>query len=194
MNESIKVKLGRLFSYSCGLLVAFFSMGLVSSSLMAGEKAEVVFPEVEGKSLHGDVVSFPSVFEKKAYHVVVIAFLREQQELVDTWLPKLDALAEERMDFEFFELPTISRMNAFMRWFIYRGMRSGIKEDVTRSRTVTLHIDKEPLKEALGIDTEESIFVVLVDDQGNVLQMEKEVFDEEKWGRLVAEMRDSKSE
>ncbi len=42
---------------------------------------------------------------------------------MDTWLPKLNEMVAEREDLEFMELPTISRMNAFMRWFIYRGMR-----------------------------------------------------------------------
>ena len=62
------------------------------------------------------------------------------------------------------ELPAISRMNAFMRWFIYRGMRSGIENPVSRTHH-HLHLDKEPFKKELGIEGEEEIVVVLVNDK-----------------------------
>ena len=80
---------------------------------------------------------------------------------------------EEREDVDYFELPTISRMNAVMRWIIYRGMRSGIKDEGDRARTVTLHIDKEPFKSGLKIDSEESIVLLVVDDKGKVLGRSK---------------------
>lgn len=146
----------------------------------------LLFPAVEGKSLMGEVVQFPDVFSKKAFHVVVIAFEQEQQSEVDTWLPSLKDLLEVRKDVDYFELPTISRMNAVMRWIIYRGMRSGIKDEGDRARTVTLHIEKEPFKSGLKIDSEESIVLVVVDDKGKVIGRSVGEFEEGKWKELVA--------
>lgn len=153
----------RLTGYASILICS----GLSLQGLVAAENLRT-FPDVEGKNLHGEVVPLPEAFAAKAYHVCLIAFVRQQQKDVDTWLPKLDAMVAEREDLELMELPTISRMNAFMRWFIYRGMRSGIENPVSRTRTITLHLDKEPFKKELGIEGEEEIVVVLVNDKGEV--------------------------
>lgn len=156
-----------LRNYLTGYAGILLCIGLSLQGLMAAENLRT-FPNVKGKNLHGDVVPFPEAFAAKAYHLCLIAFVRQQQNDVDTWLPKLEALVAEREDLEFMELPTISRMNAFMRWFIYRGMRSGIDNPVSRTRTITLHLNKEPFKKELGIEGEEEIVVVLVNDKGEV--------------------------
>ena len=186
MIQDLTTKVGGLFDFLSSRVVALFVLILVSTALVAEENIPVVFPEVEGKSLMGEVVQFPDVFSKKAFHVVVIAFEQEQQSEVDTWLPSLKDLLEVRKDVDYFELPTISRMNAVMRWIIYRGMRSGIKDEADRARTVTLHIDKEPFKSGLKIDSEESIVLVVVDDKGKVIWRSEGAFEEERWKELVA--------
>ncbi len=186
MSHDLKTKVGGLFDFLSSRVVALFVLILVSTALVAEENVPVGFPAVEGKSLMGEVVQFPDVFSKRSFHVVVIAFEQEQQSEVDTWLPSLKGLLDEREDVDYFELPTISRMNAVMRWIIYRGMRSGIKDEGDRTRTVTLHIDKEPFKSGLKIDSEESIVLVVVDDKGKVIGRSEGVFGEEKWKGLVA--------
>jgi hypothetical protein len=95
--------------------------------MKADSTKTIPFPEVKGKNLQGNEVLFPQAFKSHGYHVVMIAFEQEQQSEVNTWLPHLDKLADSRKDFDYFELPTIKRMNALMRWIIYRGMRSGIQ-------------------------------------------------------------------
>ncbi|MBT5925335.1 MAG: hypothetical protein HOH33_01815 [Verrucomicrobia bacterium] len=145
----------------------------------------ISFPEVKGKSLQGNEILFPSVFKSQPYHVVMIAFEQEQQLEVNTWLPHLQTLTESRNDLDYFELPTINRMNALMRWIIYRGMRSGIKEDASRKRTVTLHIEKDPFKEALKIESESSIYAFLVDAEGNVMWKWKGLWSVDLWKDLL---------
>ena len=166
-----------------GITGLFLSLGGIVG---IASDAEMVFPEVEGKSLQGEVVQFPDVFSKKPFHIAVIAFEQKQQPEVDTWLPSLKGLLEEREDVDYFELPTIKPMNSVMRWIIYRGMRSGIKDEGDRTRTVTLHIDKEPFKTALKIDSEASIVVVVVDAKGKVVGRSEGAFGEEKWEKLVS--------
>lgn len=165
----------------------FLSMLLVTCGtiMKADSNTLTKFPEVKGKNLKGDEISFPQAFKSQAFHVVMIAFKQEQQTDVNTWLPHLDKLAESRKDFDYFELPTINRMNALMRWIIYRGMRSGIKEDASRKRTVTLHIDKEPFKESLNIQNESNIYAFLVDFEGNLIWQQKGVWSEASWKELL---------
>lgn len=47
-------------------------------------------------------------------------------------------------------------------------MRAGIPSKATRLHTVTLYINKEPFKRALGIDTEDTIYLFLVGRDGTV--------------------------
>jgi hypothetical protein len=76
---------------------------------------------------------------------------------------------KEYSTFDFYELPTIRRMNFVARRIIDGGMRGGIPSRDTRARTVTLYIDKTPFKDALGIPTESTLYLYLVDREGKIL-------------------------
>jgi len=126
------------------------------------------FPRVEGANLEGRRFNLPADFEGK-YNVVLIAFHREQQNDVDTWLPFLRPLAAPEGNVRVYELPTLSRGYRFMRRFIDGGMARGIPERATRETTITLYIDKAPFKNVLGIANEDSICTLLVGRDGAVL-------------------------
>lgn len=142
------------------------------------------FPTVSGKNLTGRTFTFPTDLEKD-YNLIAVAFLRQQQEDVDTWIPKMEAIEQRHENFAFFEAPTIREMNPFSRWFIYQGMRSGIPSQRARLRTVTLHIDKEPFKKALGIETENKIYLYLTNREGKILWQTEQQWSEEKEKQLV---------
>ena len=126
------------------------------------------FPRVEGTNLEGHRFVLPADFEGK-YNVVLIAFHREQQDDVDTWLPFLRPLAAPGSNVRVYELPTLSRGYRFMRRFIDGGMARGIPERATREATITLYIDKTPFKNALAIANEDSVCTLLVARNGDVL-------------------------
>jgi len=126
------------------------------------------FPRVEGKNLEGKRFVLPADFEGK-YNVVLIAFHREQQDDVDTWLPFLRPLAAPEGNVRVYELPTLNRGYRLMRGFIDGGMARGIPERATREATITLYIDKTPFKNALAIANEDSICTLLVTRDGEVL-------------------------
>jgi len=126
-----------------------------------------LFPGSEGKNLEGKSFRLPGDFEG-VLNLVLIAFQREQQLMVNTWLPTADLLENLHPELRYYELPTISRLNPLSRWFINTGMRSGIKDPKSRQKTITLYLDKESFRIALGIDTEDNIHVLLVDKQGKI--------------------------
>lgn len=146
------------------LIMSIISLG----ETLAVNGADVTFPSVTGRNLHGDEVVFPATLSSAKRNVVIVAFLQKQQELVDTWLPELAKISATQKGFHYYELPTLSKLNRLTRWVIYRGMRAGIKDPGARSRTVTLHIDKEPFKTQLGVMTEKDIFLFVVDANGAV--------------------------
>jgi len=157
---------------------------LAAGTLAAADASTNTFPQVTGRNLLGKDVSFPDAFAGAKHNVVIIAFTRKQQPLVDTWLPELASLSATNKDVKYLELPTIKKMNRLMKWVIYRGMRSGIKDEPTRSRTVTLHIDKNPFKAQLGIKTENDIFVFLTDAKGKIRWRTQGTFSEGKFRSL----------
>jgi hypothetical protein len=167
-----------LESALAGLLIL-----LICTAAFAGE-ADVFFPPVEGKALTGKTFRMPGDLTGK-HTVLLVAFEREQQESVDTWIPRLEKLEDADEHFSFYEFPVLPEMNSVMRWFIYQGMRSGITSERARARTVTFHLNKDMFKEHLGIETEEVIQIFLVDETGAVIWRESGNWSEEKQARLM---------
>jgi hypothetical protein len=104
-----------------------------------------------------------------ALNILLIAFQRWHQSLVDTWVPFLQQLEQQSVDLRYYELPTIQELNTFSRIFINEGMRAGIPDSTARERTITLYLDKKAFRKTLDLPHEEDIYVLLVDRQGQVL-------------------------
>lgn len=141
--------------------------------------ADARLPTVTGTNLHGNDFTFPD----DLYHqhtLLLIGFEHEHHPLIATWFPLAESLSDSEADFGFMEVPTIAQLNAMIRWFIYRGMRSEIEDSAVRQRTVTLHIDKAPFKAALQIQAEDVIQALLVDEEGLVLWRAQGVWNETK--------------
>ena len=136
----------------------------------AAERVDSVrqFPRVKGSNLEGKRFALPTDFEAE-YNVVVVAFRREQQADVDSWLPFLRQQKVLARGVRVYELPTLSRSYRWMRGFIDGGMARGIPEKATREVTITLYIDKTPFKQALAISTEDRIVTLIVARDGRVL-------------------------
>lgn len=128
----------------------------------------IQFPKVEGSNLEGRRFSLPTDFAGEL-NIVLVAFRREQQNDVDTWVPFLKATAAKHPTVRAYELPTLNRSYRMVRGFIDGGMARGIPEKATRETTITLYIDKTPFKKALGINTEDAIVALLVSRDGRVL-------------------------
>lgn len=163
-------------------------LGLVLAGSVVGAELRV-FPAVKGENLHGEEVVFPATLATNACSVVIVAYLRSQQEIINPWLPGLVDLTKSERGFEFFELPTLKPMNRFTRWVIYRGMRSGIPDDKPRSRTVTLYLDKSKFNEALGVTSEDTVYFFVVDHSGRIRWRCSGGFTEAKFAELKTQVR-----
>jgi|SRR5690349_5082126 hypothetical protein len=141
------------------------------------------FPSVKASNLEKRKFNLPADFEGER-NLVLVAFEREQQKDVDTWLREMKRFEELDPGFQYYELPTIQRPNALTRWFIDSGMRHGIPDRKARERTITLYLEKEPFLDALLITDQKKIYALLVDREGNVLWRSEGVFDEAKGASL----------
>ena len=137
------------------------------------------FPQLQASNQAKRVLNLPGDFEGSR-NLLLVAFQREQQAQVDTWLREMKRYEEVDPGFRYYELPTIQSPNRLLRWIIDTGMRSGIPDPKARARTITLYIDKAPFLKALGITDEKRIYCFLVDRTGRVLWRTEGVFEESK--------------
>lgn len=145
--------------------------------------SENQFPRLQASNLEKRSFNLPEDFEGMR-NLLLVAFQREQQEQVDTWLREMKRFEDVDPDFRYYELPTIQSPNRLVRWFIDTGMRRGIPDRKARARTITLYIDKQPFLKALGIPEEKHIYCFLVDRTGRILWRTEGVFDESKASSL----------
>jgi len=145
---------------------------------------EGAFPKLTASNLENQTFLLPEDFAGDR-NLLLIAFQREQQQTVDTWLHQMKRF-ESSPGFHYYELPTIDRLNPFFRWFINSGMRRGIPERNARARTITLYLDKPSFRKALNIPDEKRIYAILVDRSGRFLWRAEGDFDEAKAASLQA--------
>ena len=150
----------------------------------------VVFPSLVARDLQGRDVRLPGDFQGMR-NIVVIAFRRRHQALVDSWVPWLEEHAAADPDLRFYELPTIGRIWAPMRNVIDGGMAAAIREPRILGRTFTIYGDVRNVTRPLGIEDRSTITLVLVDRSGSVRWSGRGGFDPEVAQDLLREAGDS---
>jgi hypothetical protein len=123
------------------------------------------FPTISGSNLLRQKRILPQDFQRKL-NLVFIAFKQWHQMEVDSWIPLAKELEQQYEDLAYYELPTIQSMNSFSKMFINEGMRAGIPNSKTRERTITLYLNKNDFRTALGMPDEDHIYILLIDRQG----------------------------
>lgn len=133
------------------------------------------FPTLRARALLGKPVRVPDALRGPLV-VLVVAFRREQQALVDSWVPFLREL-EARSGVRAYELPTISRRWLPLRPVIDGGMAGGIKDPVARNRTLTVYGDVGAIVRDLGVDSTDTIALFLVTPEGRIHWRARGPFD-----------------
>jgi len=141
------------------------------------------FPEVKGCNLEGTEFNLPNDF-KGNLNVIITAFRMDQIYCLEEWGPPLDDFVGKNPGTEFYELPVLSiAYSPFRRW-IDGGMRSGILEEKSRKRTITLYTNKRQFRSKLQIPNEETIYIFLIDRSGSVFWRTEGKFTKEKLEQL----------
>ena len=152
------------------LISLFF---LQNCMIGAGENSQVesnangFFPQINGIDLQGTKRELPKSFEGKL-NIVTVAFKREQQAEVDTWIPIAEEISKENPDIHFYEVPLIYELGAFSRTWINNGMRFGIPNEIARKRTITVYTDRKKFFELMKME-EDKIYTLLLDSDGKIL-------------------------
>jgi len=141
------------------------------------------FPCVEARSLAGERFAVPDELPGRL-RLLAVAFRREQQAQVDSWLDWLLDLEARGDGLSVFELPVLSVVFAPARRLIDGGMARGVGTDAARARTLTVYGDVRGVVRALGLAGTDTIALVLVDRSGTILAQELGGFDESAARRL----------
>jgi hypothetical protein len=108
------------------------------------------FPNVTADSLAGTKESIPETCRGKVT-LITVAFLRESQGQLDSWLNPFYEKFGKRDGFMFYEIPMISSGYKFMKFIIDGGMRGGIPQ-FKHKNVVTMYGDVEKYLTALHLD------------------------------------------
>ena len=128
---------------------------------------EIWFPQLIARDLDGHEVTLPAGLPGE-WNVVIIAFQRPQQELVDSWVPWLEERAAATPWLRFAELPAIGLQWQPARPVIDGGMAAAIRDQQTRRRTLTVYTDLRRVTAPLGISDRNTIWLFLTDRAGRV--------------------------
>lgn len=117
---------------------------------------------IEGRNLNGEDVTFASMVSGERT-LLVMPFERDQNEDMHSWYEP-----GERLGLRLAIAPVLPRSARVLRGLIDRGMAKGLSE-ARRARTATFYVDKDPLKEHLGLVAEDELALLLLDGAGAVL-------------------------
>jgi len=117
---------------------------------MNSENIGKKFPTVTASSLAGTKESIPESCRGKVT-LITVAFLRESQGQLDSWLNPFYEKFGNNPGFMFYEIPMISSGYKFMRMIIDGGMRAGLPS-FKHPHVVTMYGDVKKYVAELSLD------------------------------------------
>jgi ATPase complex subunit ATP10 len=123
----------------------------------------IKFPEVKDDSLANTRVSLPDAARGKVT-LIAVAFLRESQSQLDSWLEPFGEKFGNKTEFTFYEVPMLAGDYKAMRPMIDGGMRAGIPQE-KHEHVVTMYGDVEKYIKALNLDLRMG-YAFLLDREG----------------------------
>jgi hypothetical protein len=161
------------------LILAIFSYTMISSIATAQSSRLLMptFPALSGENLNGKKFNLPQDFPADKT-LLLIAFEREQQVVLDSWSQGLDL---PNSQIPWVELPVIPTPYILGSFIIDSGMRRGIPNPKIRDKVITLYTDREAFAKSMGFDFDpQGAYVAVVDRSGKNLGIIKGAFSEEK--------------
>ena len=125
------------------------------------------FPRIVTETLAGRSLVLPDSLEDRLA-VVLIAFRRHAQPIVDSWMAPIGRLISGRTDIEMYEVPVLSGGWRMVSGFIDGGMRAGIPVHKHES-VATFYGDTTRFRHALSINDLNSAYAFLVNSRGEII-------------------------
>src|ERR1700733_1377252 len=147
-----------------------FTLFIVPCALAAPQNSPVsspaVLPPVSAYALDRAKVTLPKDFAAP-FNLLILSFQRDQQSVVDGWLPQLTASAAPSV--QTWMLLVSAPENGLYRWWLNASLRSSLPESQPRRYTVPLYINKRQFLRSLQVSSEQEVVLLLTDKSGHVL-------------------------
>lgn len=143
-----------------------------------------VFPPLQARNLNGRKLALPAAFAGTR-NIVLVAFRRAHQVLVDSWFPALEPLLAAHPDLRAYEVPMLARGYTLARPFIDGGMAVAIPNPDVRERTLTVYTNVAKVIAALQIRSPETITILLVERSGRIAWRSEGAYAADKGAGLV---------
>jgi hypothetical protein len=165
MMQSI---ISREFGSLLGALTLFGCIPAgINSPVQPSGAAGEMFPDVIGTDLEGKEISLPSGLAGRRT-LVALAFEREHQPVVDSWIARVEPLLAQDPELCLYEVPIIYESSTLFRLWLNNGMRAGITDQVARRRTITIYVDREQFNATLSIPDTSDVHLLLLNAEGRI--------------------------
>jgi hypothetical protein len=150
--------------------LGFILFAAVPCALAAPQNSPVsspaVLPSVTAYALDRAKVTLPNDFATPL-NLLILSFQRDQQSVVDGWLPQLTASSTPSV--QPWLLPISPQENGLYRWWLNASLRSSLPATQPRRYTVPLYVNKGQFLRSLQVSSEREVVLLLTDRTGRVL-------------------------
>ena len=138
---------------------------LSQATAQTAAPAPLPMPSIAAENLNERAITLPADLPAEKT-LVLMAFQREQQAEVDTWIKGMD-LANGKLPW--LEVPVVGSGGTWWRGMVNSGMRMGIRDEAVRERIVTLFTDRAALLRTMGLPGEGKVVLALVMNRNGVV-------------------------
>ena len=165
------------------LVTAMASLSYAASELTAGEN----MPELRGEYLSGRKAILPKDASGRVA-LLLFGFTYQSRFPVEAWTKRFREDFEKNPQVTFYEIPMIDGMARLGKWFIDSGMRRGTPK-ADHENVITVYGGTELWKQRLGVKAEDSAYLVILDQMGNVAWYHAGPFEEAQYEALAVQVR-----
>ena len=134
-----------------------------SSGWTAGDR----FPTFAARDLERTARTLPAAFDAE-WNLVLVAFRRHHQEIVDRWVAWQATVAADRPSLDCWEVPVLGAVWIPARGAIDGGMAQAVRESEARRHALTVYANVSKVACALDISDTSSVHAFLVDAGGTI--------------------------
>ncbi len=150
--------------------------------IMSSQVKSQQFPRIEAETLSKKQVVFPQDTQGQ-FALLLIAFRRQTQGEVDSWLNPFIEDFSNHQQVTFYEIPMISGNWKWMSGWIDSGMRSGVAE-YKHDHVATYYGPLKSYFQHFEVDDVRRVYVFLLDKQGHILWRETGRANQNKYQEL----------
>jgi hypothetical protein len=132
--------------------------------LMGKGIVDIRFPDITAKTLAGNTITLPGSAKGKIT-LVTMAFVRDAQTMIDSWLKPFEKEFGQDDSFTFYEVPMIASSWKKFSWVIDSGMRGGIAKE-KHNNVMTYYGDYDNYRKKLSMYNKNLAYAFLLDQEG----------------------------